>query len=292
MLRQRYTRLGQDDTPTRTERKVDDEDDPERVLETAFTLRVQFTVVMAMLMLGIGHFVMTGTFWWPVLIPSAICLVLHCGALYLLGPRRSPQIYLALMILPAFVITPLCLAMPSEEFFTAHEEAKDGTGTLVIFFSLGVGHAVNLRSTTWKVLGGATFVASRLAGELLLERTHSYQSFTLFYVLHGHLPFVVGALFGQLITYTLVDLISPLRASLREAKLRNGELEQARQDALIREFQRTSASMHTARGGEDERVSRQSCSSEDSASLASHYTTKVDTDKFVPEAEFQRLSSR
>lgn len=280
MLRQRSVTQNDatstsDDGDMRTNRRIEREKNNsihmQQVTEATFAIRIHFCTAFVVIMMTLGHSMITGMIWWPVLMPGTITPAVHCTALWLLGPSRCSQIYLAFLILPAFVITPLCLAMPSKEFVTMHEEAKDAAGTLAIFFFVGVGLTVNQRSTTWKVLGVACFVGSRLAGELLLARAHSYESFTRFYVMHAHLPFVAGAMFGQLLTYTLVAMTSPLHASLREAELRNGELEQARQHALIREFQRSMSIPMASRGDDD--FSQDS--SNDRSDHDSHYTAKI-----------------
>lgn len=281
MQRRGYSRVAQGDAQAETERKGYDAERVKQQVEATFAARVQVTVVLGLGCIYLGHTIITGKLWWHVMIPGAIFLALHGAALWMLGANRSSQIWLALMLVPAFVITPLCLAMPSEEFITVHEEAKDGTATLAMFFCVGMGHAINLRSITWKVLGGASFVGSRLAGELLLERAHSYQSFTRFYVLHGHLPFVAGAIFGQLITYTLVEVMSPLHASLCEAERRNGELEQARQASLIREFQRSMAREECS-APVAELSSSRSAPSVNGSDHGSHHTSKVGNVVFEP----------
>ena len=277
MLRQRigYSRSAQDDTPTRTERE--DDHDPWQAIETTFVKRVQVALMSGLITISAGRYAYIGTNWW--FIPGFFFQALHIFLSWWLGAHRSSQVWLAIMVLPSFVFTPLCLALPSDEFIDSHEKLQDGTATLAMFFCVGVGHGINLRSITWKVLGGAFFSGSRIAGELLLAWAHSYPSFTRFYLLYGHVPFVAGAIFGQLVTYTVVALISPLQASLREAERRNGELEQARQDALVREFKRSAI---TALGADacihphiDASSSSRSACTGDGPDHGSHHTSKV-----------------
>lgn len=292
-LRHRFSRATQDHTPTKIEPEHDADARAVQRIEAAFAMRVRFTIILVQCTVFVGRYVVTGTWWWVVMLPGAIFIALHATALWLLGANRASQTWLLLMLVPAFVFTPLCLATPSKEFIAMHEEVQDGTGTMAIFFCVGLGHAVNLRSTMWKVLGGASFVATRLAGELLLARAHSYPSFTPFYVWHGHLPFVAGAIFGQLLTYTLVEMTMPLHASLREAERRNGELEQARQEALIREFQRSAnLTVEMRQGRHRDDGDDHTDSVIDSASSASHHTAKAGNVEFMPEAASANGSDR
>ena len=193
----------------------------EQILEGKFARRVHGTVILTkcLIIIIIGHFTLTGQFWWHLLVPATILLCFQAVAFHLLGSSRFRQVWLALLLLPGFLFTPLCLAMPSEEFIAAHDASQHGPTTMAIFFFVGWSLTVSQRSLRWRLLGGAAFVGSRLAGELLLEHIHAYTSFTRFYVLHAHVPFVTGAVFGQLITDTHVELISQvLRQAERELK--------------------------------------------------------------------------
>jgi hypothetical protein len=85
----------------------------------------------------------------------------------------------------------------------------------------------------------------------------------------------------------------PLHASLREAERRNGELEQARQEALIREFQRSAnLTVEMRQGRHRDDGDDHNDSVIDSASSASHHTAKAGNVEFMPEAASANGSDR
>ena len=249
----------------------------ELILTGKFAHRVQSIIVLtkALFIIIAGYCMLPEQLWWAMLVPAMIFCVLHLLAFQLLGTsRRYSQALLSLMLVSPFVLTLMCLAMPSEEFIAAHDEAQDGPTTMAILFFAGVSFSVNQRSLRWKLLNGAAFVGLSLAGELLLEQVHAYKSFTRFYVLHAHVPFVVGTAFGHLIAYTLVEQISPLHGQLREALRRYRELERAASASAVSALTPLSP---TPTFGDSDATSHASCSAS-SASASSVLKDRVSDD--------------
>ena len=237
LLRQKGDRADARTSKTTTSPSSDEfHNEDELILTGKLAHRVQSIIILikGLIITITGYFSIPDQLWLPMLVPAIIMCVCHLVAFQLLGTsRRFSSLWSSVLLVSPFVLTPMCIAMPSEDFIAAHDEAQDGAKTMAILFFVGVSFSVNQRSLRWKLLNGAAFVGLSLAGELLIEHVHAYMSFTHFYVLYAHVPFVVGALFGHLIAYTLVEEFSPLHGQLREAERRHRELERVASAAAV-----------------------------------------------------------